>query len=101
MFEIDGKMYELKYNIKTIEQIEAVTGDGIVSAIRKNDGILSVTNLKAYFGFALYNADGNRVSPQQGVEMAVSVMENEGFIKANQMVVTAIDRDCPFLFKVG
>ena len=100
MFEIDGKTYELKYNIKTIEQIEAVTKEGIVSAIRKTEGVLSLTNLKIYFGFALFNEEGKRVSPQQGMDMAVKLMETEGFMKVNEAVVTAIDRDCPFLFQV-
>lgn len=99
MFEIDGKLYELKYNIRVIEQIESVTKQGIVAAIRQTEGVLSVTNLKVYFGFALHNDEGNKVSPEQGMKLAVDLMESEGFMKVNQAVITAIDRDCPFLFQ--
>lgn len=101
MFEVDDKIYELKYNLRTIEQIEQATGKALVATLRENEGLLSLTNLKIYFGLALYNDLGNRVGQKQGFEIAESLIENEGYMKINEAVVVAIDRDCPFLFQVN
>ncbi|NBI08246.1 hypothetical protein [Senegalia massiliensis] len=100
MFEVDGKHYELKYKIKTIEQIETVLKESLVATMRKTEGILSISTLKVCFGFALFNSEGNKVSPQQGMEIAERLIE-EDYMKLNQAVVTTIDRDCPFLFQAN
>lgn len=101
MFEVDGKNYELKYNMKTIERIENSTGKPMVATIQKNDGLLSLTDLKLYFGLALFNEDGKRMGQQQAFEIAESLMRAEGYQEVVNSVIVAIDRDCPFLFQVG
>lgn len=100
MFEVNGKIYELKYNMKTIEQIEQVTGKSLGATIREVEGLLSISNLKIYFALALYNEDGNRVGHKQGVDIAEKLIQSEGYMKLNESVIVAIDRDCPFLFQV-
>jgi|SRR5699024_5303831 len=100
MIEVNGKTYELKYNMRTIEQIEAVTKESLVASVRKTEGFLSIQELKIYFGFALFNDSGNRVSPQQGMNIAETLIKSEGYMKVNQMVMGAIEKDCPFLFQV-
>ena len=101
MFEVDDKLYELKYTIRTIEAIENATGSSLVATIKKTEGLLSITTLKAYFAFALFNEDGARVGQKQGAELAERLLESEGYMKLNEAVVVAIDRDCPFLFQVN
>lgn len=101
MFEIKNNMYELKFNMKTIKQIESVTKENIVSVIQRSNGILSLTDLCTYVGFGLYNDIGARISPQQGLTLAEDWIEEAGFLAVNEEVLTSIDRDCPFLFKVG
>ncbi len=101
MFEIDGKTYNLKYNMRTIEQIETVTGKSLVAMIKETEGLLSLSMIKVYFGMALYNEDGKKVGQEQGFEMAEALMIEEGYSKVAEAIVVAIDRDCPFLFQVG
>lgn len=101
MFEVNGKVYKLKYNMKTIEQIEQITNKSLVATLRETEGLLSISNLKIYFGLALYNEDEKRVAQTQGVEIAEALIQNEGYTKVNEAVIVAIDRDCPFLFQVN
>lgn len=100
MFEIDGKTYELKYNMATIEKIENTTGASLVATIRKTEGLLSIGMLKVYFGMALFNEEGNRMGQKQGMDIAQALIEQQGYMAVNEVVIVAIDRDCPFLFQV-
>lgn len=100
MFEIDGKTYELKYNMATIEKVEVATGASLVATIRRTEGLLSIGTLKTYFGMALFNEEGNRMGQKQGMDIAQALIEQEGYMSVNEAVIVAIDRDCPFLFQV-
>lgn len=101
MFEVNGKMYELKYNIKTLEKLEATTGKGVMANLSQSGGILSITDLKIYFALALFNEDGNRVGQKQGLDIAEELIMSEGYAKINEAVVVTLDRDCPFLFQAN
>lgn len=100
MFEINGVIHELKYNIKTIERIEVALGKSIIALLSESGGMLSMGHLKLCFAMALFNEDGNRVGQVQGLEIAEKLIITEGYRKVNEAVVVAIDRDCPFLFQV-
>ena len=100
MFEVNGVLHELKYNIKTIEKIENAIGKSIVALFSEANGMLSITNLKICFALALFNEAGNRVGQMQGLDIAEKLIETEGYVKVNEAVVVAVDRDCPFLFQV-
>ncbi|SJZ37914.1 hypothetical protein [Garciella nitratireducens] len=99
MFEIEGKIYEIKYNMKTIEKIENITRDSVLSRLSKNNGLLSISDLKIFIGNALFNEDGHRVSPKQGMEITEKLIEVNGYIEVTKMVAEALQRDCPFLFQ--
>lgn len=65
----------------------------------KNRGMLSISSLKAYIAYALKEEDGDTfVKPKEGMEMADKLIEESGYLAVNEAVVTAIQRDCPFLF---
>lgn len=95
-----GESYEIKLNLKAIKQIESVLGRGIVAIIRESGGMLSVNDLLTIAGYAMYNADGNRVSPKQGQEIAEAYLMEHGYASLVTVVVEAIERDCPFFFQV-
>mgnify|MGYP006925862660 FL=1 len=99
MFEANGKRYELKYNIKRIEMIENAMGMPSMPELYKNRGMLSILSLKAYIAYALKEEDGDTfVKPKEGMEMADKLIEESGYLAVNEVVVKAIQRDCPFLF---
>lgn len=99
MFEVEGKIYEIKYNMKTIEKIENIISDSVLSRLSKNNGMLSISDLKVFIGQALFNDEGHRVSPQQGMDMTEKLIETNGYIDVTKLVAETLQRDCPFLFQ--
>lgn len=95
---IDEKQYELKYNEKTIENIEAITGKAFMGIVLSDKGMLSLTAMRHYFSNALYAVEGGRVSAEQGSIVFEKVLNTKGFAYVNMLIITTIQRDCPFFF---
>ncbi|AIF86133.1 TPA: hypothetical protein ACG7LI_001076 [Streptococcus agalactiae] len=98
IIKADEKQYELKYNEKTIENIEAITGKAFMSIIMSDKGMLSLTAMRQYFSNALYAVEGGRVSAEQGSIVFEKVLNAKGFAYVNMLIITTIQRDCPFFF---
>ncbi|HFH8632078.1 TPA: hypothetical protein ACGNRF_001388 [Streptococcus agalactiae] len=98
IIKVDEKQYELKYNEKTIENIEAITGKAFMSIIMSDKGMLSLTAMRQYFSNALYAVEGGRVSAEQGSIVFEKVLNAKGFAYVNMLIITTIQRDCPFFF---
>ena len=62
MFEIDGKTYELKYNLKRIEMIENATGSPTMAEMQKNKGMLGISQLKTYVAL-VFDLKSNAPTP--------------------------------------
>lgn len=100
MIQINGEHYELKYTIRTLEQIEAALGKGVMTTIRQAGAFLGMVELKTLFGFALFSEDGKKISPKQGMQICEDLMIEEGYNKVNELVITTMGKDLPFLFQV-
>jgi len=99
MIEINGKQYELKYNMKRIELIENVTGVPLMSAVHKNGGMLSIANLKVYVAYALREVGADALLDiKDGMKLAEKLLENSDFVTVSSEVLEALQRDCPFFF---
>ena len=51
MFEINGKSYVLKYNLKRVEMIENAVGMPTMAEMQAHRGMLGLTSLKTYFAY--------------------------------------------------
>lgn len=101
-FEYEGKEYELKFNQKRIEMIEAVTDMPTMAALRKYQGMLSLQALKVYFGYTVKEVGSDTfLKPKQGMEMAEVLIESEGYTDVCGLVLESLERDCPFFFRQG
>ena len=102
MFEINGKTYVLKYNMKRIEMIENVTRMPTLAELQRTNGMLGISSLKAYLSYGL-KEEGTDVfvKPKEGMQMAEVLIESEGYASVCGVVVEAIERDCPFFFQAG
>lgn len=96
----NDKTYHLQYNLRRIGQIEDATGKGIMQALNESKSMLSISYLMIYVGYALFNEDGNRVSLEQGMEIAEHSIIEQGYAQVMAEVLTCLERDCPFLFRV-
>lgn len=100
MLEIDGKNYELKYNLKRIEMIESITGMPTMAELQQNRGMLGIMQLKTYFAYALKEEGADAfVAPKKGIEMAEALIQSEGYVEVCGLVLEALGRDCPFFFQ--
>lgn len=100
MFEINGKNYVLKYNLKRVEMIENAVGMPTMAEMQAHRGMLSLTSLKAYFAYGLKEEGSDVfVKPKEGMAMAEAMIENEGYLTVNGAVLEALERDCPFFFQ--
>ncbi len=101
-FEVNGKEYELKFNMKRIEMIEQVTEMPTMAALRKFSGMLSLQQLSTYFAYAVKEVGSDLfVKPKEGLEMAEALIESEGYMDVCGLVLESLERDCPFFFQVG
>lgn len=100
MFEINGKTYVLKYNLKRVEMIENATGVPMMSDLYSHRSMMSLTALKTYFAYGLKEEGSDAfVAPKKGMEMAEALIESEGYLAVNGAVLEALERDCPFFFQ--
>ena len=82
MFDVNGKTYVLKYNLKRVELIENTVG------------------MKAYFAYGLKEEGSDSyVAPKNGMKIAEDLIESTGYITINGAVMDAMQRDCPFFFQ--
>ena len=99
MVEYNGKEYELKYNLKRIEMIEAVTNMPTMAELRKTYGYLGIASLKVYFAYGLKESGADTfVAPKKGMEICGRLIEGEGYEKVCALVLENLERDCPFFF---
>lgn len=102
MFEINGKNYVLKYNLKRVEMIENVVGMPTMAEMQAHRGMLGLTSLKTYFAYGLKEEGSDVfVKPKEGMMMAEAMIKNEGYLEVNGAVLEALERDCPFFFRVA
>lgn len=97
VFEIDGKSYDIAYNIKRIEMYENMFGSIIASV--SNSGAFSVPQLRGLIGYGLRFEGGSWVNPKHGMEMAYGLIEEYGYPELSSAVIEALERDCPFFFQ--
>lgn len=102
MFEHKGKKYELVFNIGRIKLVENQMKTSVMADIVETNGTLSLSSLEAYFAYCLKEAGSNDFVPREkAVEIAEALMEEKGYIAVNNMVVTKLTKDMPFLFRTA
>lgn len=100
MIEIRDKVYELKYNLKRVEMIESSTGVSVMALLQKNGGMFALTDLKTYFALGLKEVGSDVfVKPKEGMDIAEELIERDGYVSADSLVLEALERDCPFFFQ--
>lgn len=100
MIEYNGKQYELKFNLGRIKLIENYLKLPTVADIVSTNGALSIHSIETYFGFCLKELGSETfVQRKEGIAIADALIESEGYLKVNNMVITKMSEDMPFLFQ--
>lgn len=100
MFELNGKEYELKFNIERIKLVENFLKLPTVADIVKTNGALSINAIEVYFGYCLKEVGSDTfVSRKEGAEIAEAIMKEMGYLAVNNMIIEKMAEDMPFLFR--
>ncbi|MEI5994819.1 segregation and condensation protein B [Candidatus Enterococcus mansonii] len=99
-FEVDGTIYELRFNFQKIKTIELSSGKAVSAELVKNDGVLSLQLMELLFSFGLVESKGLKVVPQKKArEMFESFIEANGGMTVNNLIVEKFQEDCGFLLR--
>lgn len=96
---VDDKRFELKYNFKTVEQIENVTEKPLMSDLKDNEGLMSLSSLRTYVTLALYGAEGTRVGHGTASKVFEEWIQSEGYGNVARVVLLQLQKDVPFFFQ--
>jgi hypothetical protein len=100
-----NKIYTLKYDIGTINKVEAALGKSVYSLFPdKSDGVFmpKVADVCVAFSFGLIDENGAHAGRIIGEKITGAVLKLDGgYITMANDIVNCIGRDCPFLFPDG
>lgn len=100
MITYGEKNYELKYNMKRIEMIEAATNMPTLADLKRTGGMLSLASLKAYIAYGIKEEGADTfLPPKKGMEIAENLIESNGYPEVCGTVIESLERDCPFFFQ--
>lgn len=100
MFEVDGKQFELKFNLKRIDLIERMMGKPFMAIFIGNSGALSIGEIEAVFSYALKEVGTEVfVSPKEGIKHAEKLIETNGLPMVMGAILDKLQEDCPFFFQ--
>lgn len=100
MFEVEGTVYTLKYNLKKLKTIETVTKTSVLGEVTKSNGIMPINVLEQLFSLALVEEATNEVVKQkEAVDMFEKVIENSGLVSVNMAIVEKLQDDLGFMFR--
>lgn len=104
MIEYQDKLYELKFNLKRVELIEAAMGKSIMAACVAADknGLMQLRDLKAFYAYGLKETGAPVfVAPGAAREICEGLIEEIGYIPTVRLVQAALMRDLPFFFRTA
>lgn len=99
IINLDDKKYELKFNLKGIENIERAIGSSLMGELSKYNAMLPLNTLRVLFSHSLYQIDGGKIAIEQSSDLFDKLISEKGLIFVNMLVVNEIQIDCPFFFQ--
>lgn len=101
-FEVNGKTYEIRYTIAQIKLYEGLhEGRSIMATFAASGAIPSLQELIDLAACGLMVQGGGFVGIKQAREMTENLLQENGYTALLEAVLTAIERDCGFFFKVA
>lgn len=101
MIKIKDKEYELKFNLKRAKLIEAAVGKSILEATMAKAGIMTISDLEAFYAYGLKEAGADEfLKPKAAIEVCDEIIEENSYAQAVLYVQEALKRDLGFLFRL-
>ena len=102
LFTVQGDDYELLYTKVRIRYIEERLDRSIASIMAKIESgeLPKLAELYCLFAGGFKRVDGGYVSFEQGAKIAEEAIESESYLRIIKYIIYALERDCPFLFRI-
>lgn len=95
--ECNGKSYELSFGVKRLQMAEGAVGRSVIKVF---EDMPTLSDLATVCGFGLKEEGAAAwVNPKQGVDLALGMIGELGFMTVYKEVTEAVERDCGFLFR--
>lgn len=98
-FEVNGVIYELRFNYQKIKTVELMTKRSVSAETVNNSGVLSLQTLEALFTMGLVEVKGLKaVGQKKAAEMWPDFLASNGALTVNNAILDKLQEDCGFLF---
>lgn len=99
-FEVDGVIYELRFNYQKIKTIELVTKMNVFSEIVNTNGMLPLSLLEQLFSFGLVESKTLESVPQKkALSMFEPFLEENGMAQILNLITDKLQSDVGFMFR--
>lgn len=100
MFEVDGDVLELRFNMQKVKMFESLYKVSLMSELSQSRGMLSFHLMEGLFGVGLYNnTSETTVKGKKSQVIFNKLIESEGYSDLNAAIVNKIQEDLGFLFQ--
>lgn len=99
IFEYKGKAYQLHYTLRRLQTAEQMAKTSTVAMLSMNNSMMGIQELMIYFAAGLCDENGDYIKTGKGLGLAEELIQEQGYIQINMVVVNALMRDCGFLFQ--
>lgn len=101
IFEYKGKAYHLHYTLRRLQTAEQMAKTSTVAMLTTNNSIMGIQELMIYFAAGLRDENGDYIKTGKGLSLAEELIQEQGYLQINMVVVNALVRDCGFLFQMN
>ena len=102
MLEINGKQYELKFNLERLKLIEAAKKSSLMGEYYNTNGMFSIQTCELVFQFATKEAGSDTfVGQVDGSKLCEQALMQRGYATIALEIQNALTKDMPFLFQAN
>lgn len=100
MFEVEGNVLDLRFNMNKIKTVEKMHKVSVMAELGLSQGLLSFNLLEALFTVGLFDTTEDKpINGKKAQDIFQTLLEEEGYGNINAAVVSKIQEDLGFLFR--
>ena len=101
IFEYKGEPYHLHYTLRRLQTAEQMAKTSTVAMLTTNNSMMGIQELMIYFAAGLCDENGDYIKTGKGLSLAEELIQEQGYVQINMVVVNALVWDCGFLFRMN
>ncbi|KYG34909.1 hypothetical protein [Alkalihalobacillus trypoxylicola] len=99
MFKVENDVLDLRFNRQKMKTLESMYNISLMAELTKNRGMLSLHLMEGLFSVGLYNTSEEKtVKGQKALDIFESLIEENGYVNLNNIIIGKLEEDLAFLF---